>query len=83
MSGVKGSKYDSGASKRKRKQNEAKLVASMHGSLYKHFTSVGPMVSTTIETSDTEDARVESSTSFATDRPESPCQQQQEALTVS
>jgi len=37
---AKGDKFDSGASKRKRKKAEQKLVSSMSGSLLRHFTSI-------------------------------------------
>lgn len=43
MSGIKGLKCDSGAAKRKRKQNEATLVASMQGTLHRHLI---PIIST-------------------------------------
>ncbi len=40
MSGIAGRKSDSGAAKRKRKKEEAVLVASMQGSLLRHLKSV-------------------------------------------
>ncbi len=66
MSAIKGSNCDSGATKRKRKQNEATLVANMPGAIYRHFI---PVVSTeTVVSAHTEssaDADVGGNTSIA------------------
>jgi hypothetical protein len=68
MSAIKGSKCDSGATKRKRKQNEATLVANMQGAIYRHFI---PVVSTeTVVSAHTEssaDADIGGNTSIAVD----------------
>ena len=77
MSAIKGSKNDSGSTKRKRKQDAVKLMESMHGALDKHFLT--PKVP--IETAKTSAGDAESSNASSMDQQQ--CQDHQGKLMVS
>jgi hypothetical protein len=69
MSAIKGSKCDSGATKRKRKQNEATLVANMHGAIYRILSLLFRPKLLSAHTESSADADIGGNTSIAVDPP--------------